>query len=162
VATAGWRLVAANRPLLWLLLGLPNELLREPVNVLRLALHPDGLITRVRNPSAWRRHLHARLRRQARASADPELVELEREVRGYPAPDRHEVPYSDPNGLFASVRLHHHDLDLAFITTVATFGTPLDITPAELVIESLFPADPATARAMTDHAHLFPSSTWPA
>jgi hypothetical protein len=48
----------------------------------------------------------------------------------------------------------------AFITT-ATFGAPLDITPAELVIESPFPADPATARAMTDHAHLFPSSTWP-
>jgi len=156
VATAGWRLVAANRPLLWLLQGLPDGLLREPVNVLRLALHPDGLITRVRNPAAWRRYLEARLRHAARASADPELVELEREVRGYPAPDRHAVRDSEPNGLFATIRLRHHDLDLAFITTVATFGTPLDITAAELVIESLYPADPETGRAMADHAHLFP------
>jgi len=116
----------------------------------------------VRNPSAWRRYLEARLRRHARASADPELVELEREVRDYPTSDRREVRDSDPNGLFAPIRLHHHDLDLAFITTVATFGTPLDITPAELVIESLYPADPATARAMTDHAHLFPGSIRPA
>jgi hypothetical protein len=28
---------------------------------------------------------------------------------------------------------------------VATFGTPLDVTVAELAIESFFPADPETA-----------------
>ena len=31
-----------------------------------------------------------------------------------------------------------------FFSTVATFGTALDITLAELSIESFFPADPAT------------------
>jgi hypothetical protein len=35
---------------------------------------------------------------------------------------------------------------------VATFGTPLDITVAELVIESFFPADPNTA-AMLGRGH---------
>ena len=36
----------------------------------------------------------------------------------------------------------------AFFTTVATFGTPLDVTVAELAIESFFPADPHTAAVL--------------
>ncbi|HVA90200.1 MAG TPA: hypothetical protein VNL71_10185 [Chloroflexota bacterium] len=32
---------------------------------------------------------------------------------------------------------------------IATFGTPLDITDAELVIESFFPADPETAAILS-------------
>jgi MmyB-like transcription regulator ligand binding domain len=31
---------------------------------------------------------------------------------------------------------------------VATFGTPLDVTVAELVIESFFPADPETGAVL--------------
>jgi hypothetical protein len=37
---------------------------------------------------------------------------------------------------------------LTFFTTRATIGTPLDITVAELAIESLCPADAATAAAL--------------
>ena len=37
---------------------------------------------------------------------------------------------------------------LAFFSTVATFGTPLDVTVAELAIESFFPADPNTASVL--------------
>ena len=37
---------------------------------------------------------------------------------------------------------------LTFFSTVATFGTALDITVAELSIESFFPADEATAAAL--------------
>ncbi|WP_408638997.1 hypothetical protein [Nocardiopsis suaedae] len=38
--------------------------------------------------------------------------------------------------------------ELSFISTAATFGTPLDVTVAELVIESFYPADEETARAL--------------
>jgi hypothetical protein len=38
---------------------------------------------------------------------------------------------------------------LTFFSTIATFGTALDITLAELSIESFFPADAATASALT-------------
>ena len=38
--------------------------------------------------------------------------------------------------------------DLAFFSTVATFGTAVDITLAELSIETFFPADPTTATAL--------------
>jgi hypothetical protein len=38
--------------------------------------------------------------------------------------------------------------ELSFISTIATFGTAVDITVAELAIESFFPADAATAEAV--------------
>jgi MmyB-like transcription regulator ligand binding domain len=47
-------------------------------------------------------------------------------------------------------RLRHGETELAFISTKTTFGTAVDVTVAELSIESLFPADPQTAQAMHD------------
>ena len=38
--------------------------------------------------------------------------------------------------------------ELRFLNMVATFGTALDVTAAELVIDAFFPADPATAQAL--------------
>lgn len=35
--------------------------------------------------------------------------------------------------------------ELRFLSTVATFGSPLDISVESLIIESFFPADEATA-----------------
>ncbi|MGZ3640532.1 MAG: transcriptional regulator, partial [Ktedonobacterales bacterium] len=40
--------------------------------------------------------------------------------------------------------------ELAFFSTVTTFGTPLDITVEELAIESFFPADAETASALRE------------
>jgi hypothetical protein len=37
---------------------------------------------------------------------------------------------------------------LTFISTTTVFGTPIDITVAELAIESFYPADAATAEAL--------------
>ena len=37
---------------------------------------------------------------------------------------------------------------LSFISTTTVFGTPVDITLAELALESFFPADAATAAAL--------------
>ena len=46
------------------------------------------------------------------------------------------------------LRILAGDAELAFFSIVATFGTALDITAAELSIESFFPADTATAAAL--------------
>ena len=46
------------------------------------------------------------------------------------------------------LRLRTGDAELAFFSTVATFGTAVDITVAELSIESFFPADAQTAAAL--------------
>jgi hypothetical protein len=46
------------------------------------------------------------------------------------------------------MRLRRGDELLSFISTIATFGTAVDVTLAELSIETLFPADAATADAV--------------
>jgi hypothetical protein len=38
--------------------------------------------------------------------------------------------------------------ELTFFSTLATFGTALDVTVAELAIESFFPADKKTEQAL--------------
>jgi hypothetical protein len=51
--------------------------------------------------------------------------------------------------LFVPLRLRTPAGDeLAFFSTLATFGTPLDITLEELSIESFFPADRTTEAAL--------------
>ena len=46
------------------------------------------------------------------------------------------------------LRIRSGDTELAFISTATTFGTAVDVTVSELSIESFFPADDATARAL--------------
>lgn len=50
------------------------------------------------------------------------------------------------------LRLRVGGAELALLSTVATFGTPLDVTVAELVVETFFPADEATGRWLRDRA----------
>lgn len=50
-----------------------------------------------------------------------------------------------PGEILVPLRVRAGDLELRFFSTIATFGTPMDVTLAELAIESFYPADPATA-----------------
>ena len=85
--------------------------------------------------------------------ADPVLVELERELRGYPVPRRVRPPAAgDYSPIAVALQIRLGETVLSFISTITVFGTPLDITLSELAIESFFPADPATAVAMRELA----------
>lgn len=148
-----WSLLAANRAVSPLLADVSPELLRPPVNVLRLSLHPEGLAPRIANLSGWRQHLLARLEREVEISADQDLQELLAELRGYPIPDgqpqsRHGEASSEPRGIAGVAvpfRLLTSAGTLSFISTTMVFGTPVDVTLSELAIEAFFPADAATA-----------------
>ena len=48
------------------------------------------------------------------------------------------------------LRLRHERGELAFFSTVTTFGTPADVTLAELSIEAFYPANAATANRLLD------------
>ena len=50
--------------------------------------------------------------------------------------------------MIVPLRLRTPGAVLSFISTTMVFGTPLDVTSSELAIESFFPADEATARAL--------------
>ncbi len=156
---ASWNLVASNSALGVLLEGVSEELLKPPVNCMRLALHPDGLAPRILNLGEWRAHLLHRLGRQLALSDDPRLREIQEELESYPDPDNppgHPGPdgeesYADESGeIMVELKLAAPDgRELRFFSTVTTFGTALDITMSELSIEAFFPADPATAQALS-------------
>jgi transcriptional regulator with XRE-family HTH domain len=146
-----WNLVAANRNVSLFLQGVSAGLLEPPANVLRVSLHPEGMAPRIVNLAEWRGHLIDRLRREVAATADARLGELLAEVEGYPAPAA-SGPARPPQGALAvPLVLHHEGRELSFFSTVATFGTAVDVTLAELSIEAFFPADAETA-AFLHHA----------
>ncbi|GIF71659.1 transcriptional regulator [Asanoa siamensis] len=136
-----WHLVEANAAIALFTAGAAPELLAPPVNVLRLSLHPDGMAPRIGNLPEWRAHLLDRLRRQAAATNDSTLYDLHAELSGYPGGGAEVV-----TGPSVVVPLRYREL--SFLSTTTLFGTPLDVTVAGLAVESFFPADAATARAL--------------
>ena len=140
-----WTLVTANGAAQRLLAGAEPALLKPPVNVLRLGLHPKGLAPRTVNLAEWRDHLLARLRRQIDLTADPVLSALWSELRDYPAPAGRRGVEHDYADVAVPFQLMTEAGILAFFSTTTIFGTPVDITLSELALESFFPADAATA-----------------
>src|SRR3954447_22940044 len=49
----GWNLVLANDAAFSLVEGMPDELLTEPLNVMRITLHPEGMRSRIVNFDAY-------------------------------------------------------------------------------------------------------------
>lgn len=144
-----WNLVAANQASGRVMGGVSPELAKPPVNVLRVALHPDGLARRTANFAEWRAHVLARLRHQVEVSADPRLAALYEELAAYPAPKHNaKLPAANPVAVAVPFQLVSDTGILSFMTTITVFGTPLDITLSELAIEAFFPADRATAEVL--------------
>ena len=145
-----WTMQAANRAVAHLLVGAEPLLLRPPVNMLRLLLHPAGLGSRVVNLAQWRAHVIARLRRQINVSGDAVLMDLLEELFDYPGPRRTTPPNpADESGAIAiPFRLATIDGVLSFFSTTTLFGAPVDITVSELTIEAFLPADAGTAEIM--------------
>ena len=150
-----WDLVSANEPAFGILAdSVTPDLLAPPINAMRVSLHPEGLAPRITNFPEYSAHVMLRLRRQAVLSGDPDIDVLVDELRAYPGVvDRDHAAHEPAEMLFTPLALRHLDTTLTFFSTIATFGTALDVTVAELAIESFFPADPMTAatlRAMWD------------
>ncbi len=138
-----WNIVEANAGIAIFTADVDEKLLQAPINALRLTLHPDGLARRIANIAEVRAAALASLQRQIAGTADPELQDLYDELRGYAVNDKPAPP--GPAEVVVPFNLTHDDRELSLLTTIATFGTPLDVTVSELMIESFYPADDATA-----------------
>ena len=120
-----WRtLVRANASTLAVLedCAAPH-LLEEPVNLLRVALHPDGLAPHIDNFPEYAGHLVARLEREVSASGDSALTALRDEVCSYPRVPR--APEPDEPAVRIAIPLEIRALGerLSMFSTIATFGT---------------------------------------
>lgn len=146
-----WNLLDGNASIGVLLAGVRDDLLTPPANGLRISLHPEGMAPRIVNLGEWRAHLLTRAERQLALTGDEELAELLDELRAYPCDQPEpEIEMPGPGNVFVPLRLRHRDVELTFFSILTTFGTPLDITVAEMAIESFFPADAATAAFLRD------------
>jgi transcriptional regulator with XRE-family HTH domain len=142
-----WDLAAANASIgVFTSLAAPH-LLQPPINALRVTLHPEGMAPHIVNLPEWRAHLLDRLRRQVAVTSDERLAALYAEVAEYPGGEA-ALPALEP-GIAVPLRMNLNGDELAFFSTIATFGTAVDITLAELAIEAFFPADETTAQALT-------------
>ena len=79
------------------------------------------------------------------AAADPVLIELLGELAAYPGGNASLRHVPEPTaGVVVPFCITIARDELAFFSTTMIFGTPVDITLAELAVESFFPADAAT------------------
>jgi transcriptional regulator with XRE-family HTH domain len=141
-----WNVVLSNSALPQLYDGCSEELLRRPVNAMRLILHPSGMGPRILNFAAWRAHSLTVLRQQLEARADPVLERLLAEMAGYPMPPHSEQLESldASHHLATPLRIATRLGVVSFLSTTTVFGSPNDVTLAELALEMLFPADAGT------------------
>ena len=149
VVDRGWNLVLANEAASTLTDGVAAELLAPPANVLRAALHPEGMAPHIANFAEWSGHLLHRLRRQIELTGDDDLARLYDEVTAYQDVSLEPPAAGSAADLVLPLRLRDGERELSFFSTVTTFGTPVEITLSELSVEAFYPADSETAAALS-------------
>jgi transcriptional regulator with XRE-family HTH domain len=144
-----WNLIEANSAASLLWDGVAPELLEPPVNVLRLAVHPGGLPSVSSMTAACNVPLIRRLRRKSREEADAQLAELVAEIESH-LPE--ELPDTTATEPVISLTLRTALGDVRLFTVIATLGAPLEVTAANLAIETFLPMDEDSAARLRELA----------
>jgi transcriptional regulator with XRE-family HTH domain len=151
-------LVSANAGFHAITAGAAPRLLRPPVSVPRLLLHPDGLAARIVNLDEWAWHIIDNVRAEEARNPSAELRELATELVALVPPR----PATSQLGFAVPLRLRAGAGELRLITTLTHFGTAVDVTVAELRLEAFLPADEATATALAEIVPRQPRPAGPA
>ena len=149
-----WHLMMGNdastRLMMWLHTPLVAQLQPdEPLNLLRLMFHPEGIRPYIKNWHDIAGHLIERVHREVVTGGQPEATTaLLEELLNYPdVPRSWQVPnWASWHAPMAALELARDGLELHFFSTITTLGTPQDITLQELRLECFFPADEMTER----------------
>ena len=144
-----WNLIEANGAASLLWEGVDPALVEPPINMLRLAVHPGGLPSISSMTAACNAPLIHRLKRKSREDADDVLRELIDEVESY-LPSQH--PDSSATQPVVSLVLRTPLGDVSLFTIIATLGAPLEVTAANLAIETFLPTDAESAARLRELA----------
>ena len=155
VLDSHWNIVKANTAAQRLLCLLPSSMREPQVNMFRASLSSHGFAAITENFEEWGAYLMQALRKQVQNSGDSIAAALLEEVLQYPGVAALEKEISDTTGkppaLLIPCVLNLGGQHYSFFTTMTSFGTPRDITLAELSIELFYPSDGATAALLNDH-----------
>ncbi len=115
-------------------------------NAMRLSYHPQGLRPFIVNWEATAAAFIQWLHRDLLRTGDAETRQLLDELLSYPDVPRQlrTLDLDASAAPFLAIELAKDDTHLRFFTTLASLGTPYDITLHELRVECFFPADEAT------------------
>ncbi|MEV2239246.1 helix-turn-helix transcriptional regulator [Micromonospora sp. NPDC049891] len=142
-----WNIVMTNRAVDPFFAQVAPDLLRPPVNLVRLGLDPRGLARLVVNLADVRAVFRTRISRQLATAPDPELTALYEELLA-PEPADASGQRVDTDVVIPMI-LSVGGQELRLFSTITTFGTPMDITIDEVAIESYYPADAESAAYFT-------------
>jgi transcriptional regulator with XRE-family HTH domain len=144
-----WNRLLANQGTRALLGDVAPFLLAEPVNVLRLTLHPEGMAPRIENLAEWSEHLLLRLRHRITRQGDDDLAKLHDELASYPGVRAVSDHPAEPGQRVVLPFEYRTDQGvLRFLNTTTSFATPLDAALSEVFIEAFYPADETTRRVL--------------
>jgi transcriptional regulator with XRE-family HTH domain len=144
-----WDLIEANAAASLLWEGIDPALLEPPLNMLRLAVHPGGLPSISSTTAACSTPLIEQLKRKSRDDSDPALHELIDELDSYVPAEAHGGPIHQP---MATLELQTSLGPVTLFTLIATLGAPLEVTAANLAIETFLPADDESAARLRELA----------
>jgi transcriptional regulator with XRE-family HTH domain len=120
-----WNIVMTNRALDPFLAAVSPDLLRPPINMVRLGLDPRGLAP----------------------APDADLTAL---YEQYLAPGCEEADPPVASEVVVPMIFRFGGRELRLFSTTTTFGTPMDITLDEIAIESYYPTDAQSAAYFTE------------
>ncbi|WP_328999775.1 helix-turn-helix transcriptional regulator [Kribbella sp. NBC_00709] len=140
-----WNLIDANAAASLLWAGVDPGLLKPPMNMLRLSVHPGGLPSISSMTAACSLPLIHQLKRRSRHTADEALAGLLEEVEPY-LPDQ--PPTAAAQQPMVTLDLHTRLGKVRLFTLIATIGAPLEVTAASLAIETFLPADSTSAERL--------------
>jgi transcriptional regulator with XRE-family HTH domain len=121
----------------------------EPPNLALALVSPDGLRPFIVNWEEVVLHFLRGVQADALADGTPETAALLMRllaVPGAPALSRTLLP-DERQAPVLVIHFRRGDTSLRLFTTIATLGTPHDVTLQEIRVESFFPVDDATAHA---------------
>jgi transcriptional regulator with XRE-family HTH domain len=144
-----WNILMTNRAVDPFFAAVDPDLLRPPINMVRLGLDPRGLAPLVVNLADVRTLFRTRIARQLAKSPDPDLTALYEELLAPDSETEAETSLSNESDVLIPMIIRYDGRELSLFSTITTFGTPTDITLDEISIESYYPADTKTAAYFT-------------
>lgn len=148
-----WNLLRANdgagRLVTFLLGAAPSG----PVNLADALIAPEILRPFIENWEEVAVHFLRSVQADAVADGTAETADLLNRLTAYPGvPPLSRAAPLESHGPVLNIRFRKGDARFAVFTTIATLGTPQDVTLQEIRIECFFPSDPASAALLRQWA----------
>jgi hypothetical protein len=141
-----WNLLRANDGAARLVAFLLGAVPAGPVNLADALVAPDVLRPLIENWEEVAVHFLRSVQADAIADGTVETAELLARLTAYPGvPPLSRVAPLDGHGPVLSMNFRKGETALRLFTTIATLGTPQDVTLQEIRIECFFPADAVSA-----------------